>query len=275
MSTGTVLRWGEMWTTLRALASERPRILWSYVVAGVLIPWLFFFIFPQSNMRGFGAFLLNGGWYSAETPWTIVSMFMIAFVGIGAFVFAAWNALLAETRDEVSGEIMFGFVNSLLSSIVAFALSIFMFLGYAWLVVLVFGDIRQLSLPVQGIIQLMIFATFLFFLVRFCLTGPAMAAEGSINPFFGLKRSWQLTAGHVGKVMLIIGPLYTLAWVLIGLFMSVALAVLMATDGSSWHDKALSAGWLWIEMMLVLTAILVPAAIYRTIRPAVDTGVFE
>jgi hypothetical protein len=274
MSAGTVLRWGEIWATLTALASERPRALFGYLAAGVLIPWMFFFIFPQSNMRGFAAFMLNDGWYSAETPWTIVSMFLIAFVAIGGFIFAAWSALLVETRDAMSGEILTGFVNSLLASIVALVIFALLIGGLSAVIGFTLGNAQMLALPVQIVLQLLVLAVLLFFLSRWCLAGPAMAAEGSINPLYGLTRSWALTRGHVGKILMIVGPLYLLASFAIGLFVGLALSILMATDGSTWHDNALSAGWLAIETALVLAIILIPAALYRAIRPAVDTEVF-
>lgn len=271
MGSGTVLRWGELWASLSDLIQSRPRPLFGYAVAGVLIPWLFFFIFPQSNMRGFAAFLLNNGWYSAETPWTIVSMFLIAIVGIGGFVFAAWSALLSETRDAVSGEILTGFVNALLAFFVTFAvLAVFAFTtGFIGV---------QLRLAMPGVPNWLISTPFTLLLIailaRLCLAGPAMAAEGSINPIHGLRRSWELTRGHFGKLMLVVGPLYVLALAVIALFIGVGLALLMASDGTGWHDRALSAVWLMIELALVLVVILVPAALYRTIRPAVAPDVF-
>lgn len=274
MAVGTVLRFGEIWAAVGDLLSERRRALLGYLAAAVIIPWLFFFIFPQSNMRGFAAFFLNNGWYSAETPWTILSMFVIATVLIGAFVFAAWSALLAETRDELSGEVMAGFVNALLSCIVAFILFIVLMGGLSLLLSAVVGDATQLPLPAQIGLQLGIFLLFLFVFARLSLAGPVMAAEGSINPLHGLTRSWALTSGHAGKIMLIIGPVYTLTWLLIGLFLGVAVAVLMATDGTTWHDHALSAVWLTLEAGIILAVILIPAALYRALRPAVDTEVF-
>jgi hypothetical protein len=275
MAAETVLRFGDIMRTMSDLLRERKQALFAYLAAAVFLPWSFFFIFPQSNMRGFGAFFLNvGGWYSPETPWTIASMFMIAFVLMGAFVFAAWSALLAENRDEVSGEVMAGFVNSLLSSVVAFAIFLLLSIGFGLLLTTLIDPLTLLNPWMALATQLPMFLVYMFLLSRFCLAGPVMAAENSINPFTGLMRSWQLTAGHSGKVMLIIAPLYVLATGSVGVFLGIAILVLTSTDGTTWHDNGLSAGWLVIQTLLVLTAIIVPAAIYRAIRPAVNTEVF-
>lgn len=275
MSGTTILRLGDAWREVSALLAERRRAIIIYLVAAVLIPYALFFIFPQSSMRGFGAFLLNNAWYSAETPFTIVSMFLIAFWAIGAFVFAAWNAMLVETRDEVAGEVMTGLVASLLSCFVMVG----MFILFTVLATVATAPLRmfapQNSIAVLIITQLIMLLILFWMLSRFILAGPAMAALGSINPLTGLAASWRMTRPHVAKIMAVIAPLYIIAFVLVAVFIGVAIAVLRATDGTTWHDNALSAGWLALELALILIAMLLPAGLYRAIRPMVDTSIFE
>lgn len=278
MSAGTVLRWGEVWLAFRAIVNERPKALLGYLAAAVLIPWLFFYLYPQSNMRGFGALALND--YNITTPETgrtAIGMFVIAFVMMAAFIFAAWSALLTEVRDEISGELMAGFVNALLSSLVIFMIVALLIFGPS----IILGIALRASpnpTPAASLLvsltPLSVLLMAMLLLARLGLTGPVMAAEGSINPFFGLKRSWQLTRGHFGKMLLVITPIYLFFVIAIALFLAIAGAVLSATDGTTWHDNALSAGWLAVQTLLVFSIIVVPAALYRAIRPAINTEVF-
>jgi hypothetical protein len=270
------LRFGEVGAQLSALFSEQRRAVLGYLCAAVFIPYLLFFIFPQSNMRGFGAFFLNvGAWYSAETPWTIVSMFMIAIWGITGFIFCAWTAMLTPEREAVSSEVMNGLVTALLFCLVWMVINILFAIAIP-LTGLVAESVLATQNPVMAwtIIGLYTLA-YIWLLSRLCLSGPVMAAEGSINPFRGLTQSWRLTRGHWWKIAILIGPLHIIAMVTLTVFLAAATAVLMQTDGTTWHDRALSGTWLAMELIGVALLIFLPAALYRAIQPSIDTAVFD
>jgi hypothetical protein len=275
-STGTVLRFGDIGRRLSELFNERRGAVLGYWLAAVLIPYLLFFIFPQSNMRGFGAFLLNvGAWYSAETPWTIASMFMIAIWGITAFVFCAWSAMLTEVRDEIAGEVMSGLVAALLFSAVWTVINTLSLIMFGLIAYVIELGVSVSDAVFGWLVTGLFTAFYIWLLSRLCLAGPVMAAEGSLNPFRGLGESWRLTSGHWPKVAAIIGPLYLLVFGTCLIFVAIAVIVLMQTDGTTWHDRALSGSWLIIEFIAVGFLILIPAALYRAIRPAVDMSVFD
>jgi hypothetical protein len=248
------LRFGALWHAIAALMSEQRKPLLGYLAAAIIVPYLFFAIFPQASMRGFGALLFNRGMlYSAETP---------------------MSAVLADSRDEMTTEVMTGAIVALLVVPIAAAVTVATLIAIPLIVQLMVGSMT----PSSGLERTVVLSSLLMVgivLTRFILAGPIMAARGSINPFLGLIESWRMTRGRVGKLLLVVLPIYSIALAILLIFFAIAALVLMATEGSTWHDTALSGGWLLIEAGLLAVAMLLPAALYRTLAPSLDPDIFS
>jgi hypothetical protein len=271
------LRLGAALTESRALFGERWKAVVGYLAAAVIVPFLFFSAYPQATMRGFASLTLNqGAFYSQSTPFTILFLFLGSFFIMGAFVFCAWSALLTETRDEIAGEVMNGFVSALLACFVAMVIYIASSIPFSIPIFLIGNNASEsVIVAISLILQLLSFAATLFLLARFGLAGPAMAATGSINPIAGLAQSWRMTSGNILKMLLVVAPFYIVAWVVTIGFAAIAIAVLINSDGTTWHDNALSGAWIVIEIVVLLAIILLPAGIYRSLQGHVRADVFE
>ena len=57
------------------------------------------------------------------------------------------------------------------------------------------------SIGLGILIGLALLVGILWLFARFCLTGAAMADAATINPLFGLRQSWQLTAPHQWSIL--------------------------------------------------------------------------
>ena len=266
--------------------SANPRIILPYLALAVILPFMVFSFFPQASMRNFLALTVNSSTYLVDgSPWTILSIFLVAGFTIAAVLFAAWQALLAESRDGMVGELMFGFVAALLSMLVA----VMIYLVWSILIALVIGAVSgfyavgaSAGEPVDPqqvgattlILVLLLSIPLLWLNARLSLAGPAMAASGSINPFAGLAQSWRMTAPAQWRILF-----YLLAFQILGLALVVGVfvgttALIVGSDGTGWHDRAVTGAWLITTLALVALFVAVPLGLYRALRSEVDSDVF-
>lgn len=267
--------------------TANPRIVLPYLALAVILPFMVFGFFPQASMRNFLALTVNPGTYLADgSPLTILSIFMVAGFSIAAVLFACWQALLAESRDGMVGELMYGVVAALLSMFVV----VVIYVVWSILFTLAFGALGAamgISLAMtdpgnaarMGAVSLIVMFALLLPLLwlnaRLCLAGPAMAASGSINPFSGLAQSWRMTGQAQWRILFYLLAFQILGFALvIGVFVG-ATALIVASDGTSWHDRAVTAAWLLTTLALVALFIAVPLGLYRALRSDVDSTVFD
>ena len=262
--------------------SGNPRIVLPYLAMAVILPFMVFGFFPQASMRNFLALTVNQGTYLVDgSPLTILSIFLVAGFTIAAVLFAAWQALLSESRDGMVGELMYGFVAALLAMVVAVVI-------YGiWSSLLAFPIVVAARLSMAGItadegqiglaavaLMMLLSPTLLWLNARLCLAGPAMAVSGSINPFAGLTQSWRMTAPVQWRILF-----YLLAFQILGLALVVGVfvgttALIVGSDGTGWHDRAVTGAWLMTTLALVALFIAVPLGLYRALRSEVDSDVF-
>lgn len=259
--------------------SANPRIILPYLALAVILPFMVFSFFPQASMRNFLALTVNSGTYLVDgSPWTILSIFLVAGFTIAAVLFAAWQALLAESRDGMVGELMFGFVAALLAMLVAVVLLVIPTVLVSLIVIVVTGVASpaptDLIAATNIAISLGFYAAMLWLNARLSLAGPVMAASGSINPFAGLAQSWRMTAPAQWRILF-----YLLAFQILGLALVVGVfvgttALIVGSDGTGWHDRAVTGAWLMTTLALVALFVAVPLGLYRALRSEVDSDVF-
>lgn len=267
--------------------TANPRIVLPYLAMAVILPFMVFSFFPQASMRNFLALTVNPGTYLVDgSPLTILSIFLVAGFTIAAALFAAWQALLAESRDGMVGELMFGFVAALLSMLVTVVIyvmwSILFSLAFAAVGAasgMGFAPTDPASMARLGAISVLIMlvalAPLLWLNARLCLAGPAMAASGSINPFAGLAQSWRMTAPAQWRILFYLLAFQILGFALVmGVFVGTT-ALIVGSDGTSWHDRAVTGAWLLTTLALVALFIAVPLGLYRALRSDVDSTVFD
>lgn len=271
---------------LRSLTAN-PRILLPYLALSVILPFMVFSFFPQASMRNFLALLANSNTYLVDgSPLTILSIFLVAGFTIAAVLFACWQALLADSRDGIVGELMYGFVAALLSLLVALVIYL------VWSVLLSFalvtlGAAMGASLAVTDpgsaprlgaamlASMLLLSLPMLWLNARLCLAGPAMASTGSINPFTGLARSWQATAPAQWRIVFTLLLLQIVGLILFSAIFAGTTALIIGSDGTSWHDWVVTLAWLLTTALFFCLYVAVPIGLWRSLQPTVDSEVFS
>lgn len=276
---------GAMGAGVRTLTAN-PRIVLPYLALAVLLPFLVFGAFPQASMRTFLALALNPGTYLVDgSPLTIASIFFVAAMTMAAMLFACWHALLAQSRDGFVGEIMYGIVASLLSMLVAagiwlvwtvvcsFTIGIALGFSGAGIDAMTAETVALAGKVALGAI-LLLSLPMLWLNARLCLSGPAMAAASSINPFAGLARSWQATAHAQWRILLYLLALQIAGTILFVAMFALTTSLIMAGDGTGWHDWAVSALWALFLAISFAMQIAVPTGLWRALNPAIDSEIF-
>jgi ABC-type multidrug transport system fused ATPase/permease subunit len=117
-----------------------------------------------------------------------------------------------------------------------------------------------------GVIVLLAFAAgiaLVYFGVRLGLLGPVIAVEGQRNPLAAIQRSWALTKGNVGRILLffvLLGLAFAIVIGLIMLVFGVVLALVLGGEGARIGAALLSA---LFSAAAQLYFIAVLAAIHR------------
>lgn len=266
--------------------TANPRIVLPYLALSAILPFFVFSAFPQASMRNFLALSVNPGTYLVDgSPLTIISIFLVAGFSIAAMLFAAWQALLAESRDGLVGEIMYGVVAALLALLVAMVI----YMAWSIVITLVMGAVggfyavgasagapvnpQQVGLTVISL-MLLLYLPMLWLNARLCLAGPAMASTGSINPFSGLAQSWRATGRAQWRILFYLLAFQILGFaLLVGVFAGTT-ALIVGSDGTGWHDTVVTVAWLVTTVIIVSLYIAVPLGLWRALQSEVDSDIF-
>lgn len=259
----------------------------TYLGMAVVIPFLLFSIHDGSNFRTFMALIIDRGVFiaSSETPWTILSLFLFSAIALGSVAFAWWNAMLTPSRDGVVGEVMYGLVAGLICAFVAGVIYFMINIPFAILTTVVGVSIAGmagsfpggaasggLALLLLGFVQLLIL---LWFAARLSMTGPAMAAAGSINPFPAIARSWRLTGQAQWRIFAYLLLFQLFGFVAVTVFIGVAAGMITGTTDFGWQDRVITAGWLMLEFALMALFLAVSGGLYRELASDTDVSAFE
>jgi hypothetical protein len=259
----------------------------TYLALALTIPFLLFSIHDGSNFRTFLALIVDQGVFaaSAATPWTILSLFLFSTIAYLGVSFAWWNAVLPASRDGVIGEVMYGLVAALISAIVSVMIYLLINLPIAVVTLFVVGFMSGFgpgssAMAMTGSLALMLlnFAQLLLLLwvaARLSMTGPAMAATGSLNPFPALARSWRLTGQAQWRVFLYLLLFQLISFVALIVFVSAAAGLIMGTYDFGWQDRVVTLGWMLLELVLMALHLIVSGGLYRELATDTDVSAFE
>lgn len=262
------------------------RLAATYLAMAIILPFLLFSIHDGSNFRTFLALLTDWRVASAssETPWTILSLFLFSAIALGSVAMACWNAILTPSRDGVIGEVMFGFVAGLICTFVAaliyIAINLPAMIGQ---VVLAMAVSDMPASPAQFAVNravavgiaMITLGFFLWVNARLCMTGPVMAAAGSLNPFPALARSWRLTAPAQWRILFFLLLFQIISFAILFAFVVGATMLMRGTADFGWQDRAISIGWIAVELTVMTLFLIVSTGLYRALVGETDISVFE
>jgi hypothetical protein len=262
----------------KALLVQDRAALALYLAFGVLVPFLLHSSEPAISLRALVAVTAGSGFFGGSLTGP---MYLFAIMGVvwTAAQFALWNALLPDLREGPIGEIMYGLVAGF-AFLICYLVITFLIalvpaaaLGFALAPVTLSGPGGAMAASgIQTIVNLAITA---FVGSRLWLTGPIMAAAGSMNPVPALMQSWRRTGPARGKLfllyflLLIIGGL-----VAAGMFVGHTAIIFADPRAEGYGETAMAAGWLvfWLAMFIVQT--ILAAGLYRASSEGAAAEVF-
>lgn len=116
---------------------------------------------------------------------------------------------------------------------------------------------------VAGVAAVITFSALLYISIRVILVMPAIAVEGIRNPLLALQRSWALTRGNAGRIMLFLLLLMLAVAVIntvVSLVLGLVLALILGTKGAGIAVAVVSSAIGAIFALYLYTAL---AAIHR------------
>lgn len=210
---------------------------------------------------------------------------VILFVGL----IVLFGVLMSQASVTVGAILFIATMMLLLSAIytaMAALVAVGMFLML--LLMLAFGATMNAIDPGMGlgegggavavVIGLGLAVLLLWLSARFCCVAPAMADRRSLNLALGFGESWRLTAEHQWRIM---GYLALLGIVLVVILFVLSIVVgagMVAGMGGGGGPPQVGAGAMILGLLFGIPfaylVVLVPAGIYRELRPAAPAEVF-
>lgn len=263
------------WQQATAAIRANREVLLALSGVFFLLPSLAFsLLFPQptppSGMDEQAAASFAIQYYSAVLPFAVPVAILQA-----AGTLALLTLLTDRTRPTVGEAIRTGFI-----ALVPYIFSqILVALGYGLtggLTLTVLGLTG--SNAVVGVGLAALFAGIIYIYIRTSLTAPVVAVEGVRNPIAALSRSWALTRGHAGRI-LVFYALVLLAFVIVlmvvtslsGLLLALLLPAKLAAIVSAVITSALGAS-------MALTIVAIVAAVHAQLageRPETIGAAFD
>lgn len=252
----------------------------TYLVMAIIIPLLFFSVHDLSNFRAFYALATDSRVFVATTGsiWTIASLFLFSLIALNAVAMAAWNAMLASSRDGVIGEVMYGLIAGIISFFVAAIIYVAINLPFSLINLVVgmaAGAGTVATISTTAVVGLANLALLLWFNARLSMTGPTMAAMGSLNPFPAMVQSWQITGQAQWRVIALLFVCQIIGFVALTMFLTGAVLLIQDTYDYGWQDRVITAGWLIVELGLAALFLIVSTGLYLELTDRVDAAVFE
>jgi hypothetical protein len=262
----------------KALLVQDRAALALYLALGVLVPYLLHAGEPTISLRALVAVTAGGGFFGGSLTGPMY-LFAIMAVVWTAGQFAMWNALLPDLREGPVGEIIYGLVAGVAFLICYIAITALVAvlpaiaLGFALMPVTLPGPTGAMAASgIQAAVNLAIGA---FIGSRLWLTGPIMAAEGSMNPLPALFESWRRTAPARGKLFL----LYFLLQIIGGLVFAGLLTghtAIIVSDplAEGYGETAMAVAWLIFWLVVFIVQTFLAAGLFRASREGSSFEVF-
>lgn len=251
----------QAWTDAAALVRANANVLWALAGVFFVLPAVVFaLLYPQPEPvpgADLKAMLAQfEATYAGALPVMLISV-LVQTVG----TLTVLTLFSDRSRPTVAEAIKLG-AGGVLTFIGAQLMLVFAIL----LLAVVLGIVISASGSNMGVAALILLAAaagFIYFGTRFGLMAPVIAVEGQRNPLTVLQRSWALTQGNVGRILVLFILLGIVFLIVIGLIMLVigaALAVTLAGEPAR-VIAAFASAMLGAAAQLYLIA--VQAAIHR------------
>jgi hypothetical protein len=253
-----------------ALLVQDKGALALYLALGVLVPFLMHGAEPTLSLRALVAVNAGGGFFGGSLAGPLYLFAIVALIWTAA-QFALWNALLPDLREGPAGELIFGFVAGAAFLICYVVLTVLVALLPAMALALALSPIA-LTGPTGAVASTIIqtaanVAISAFIGSRLWLTGPIMAAEGSMNPLPALMQSWRRTARARGKLF----GLYLLLQIVGGAVFAALItghtAIILGDPTAQGYGEmamAMAAAWLGFWLVVFVVQSFLAAGLYRS-----------
>lgn len=188
-----------VWQDASALVSANRDVLLAvagvfFVLPALTVAWLFPTpdIDPEANPRAVLAVALEH--FREIAPWQALSG-VAAAIGVLALL-----VLMTDRNRPTVGAAIGEGLRGVLSYIAISILSAMIFMVLILLVVLVAGSTGSVAIAV--LLGLLATAATIYLMLRWNQAVPVIAIERVRNPITALQRSWQLTEGNAGRILL-------------------------------------------------------------------------
>ena len=251
----------------KSLLGEGRSALALYLALGVVVPFLMHSAEPTLSLRALIAVTAGGGFFGGSLAGPIYLFAIMALIWTAA-QFALWNALLPDLREGPAGELIFGFVAGFAFLICFLVINFLvaglpaMLIGFALTPLTLSGQTGAIA---SAVIQMLInLAVAGVIGSRLWLTGPIMAAEGSMNPLPALIESWRRTRTARGKLFAL--------YLLLQLIGGAAFAALIGGHSAiifgdpmaqGYGETAMAVAWLGFWLILFVVQTMVAAGLFR------------
>ncbi len=274
---------GEAWSQAIAFISENIKTMLIVIVGTIAIGWVINLLvfggiagqsdFAQTMMSNQG----NPAAVFAALGGGVLIASLVQYIISSASYFLTWRVGL--TQQDAAGSIGYALGAGALWFLV-FAIG---FIVYLVLVGIVFGLVgvagaasvagpgSAAGFGLIGSLLVLLFALLSCWIIaRFSVAGPAMAAAGSMNPFYGLGTSWSLTGPSQWRVFgyfLLLGIVAMVILFVVGLIFGGAMMGMMGAGagGGSFLMMMITGVVIGVPMTMILMAI--PAGVYRALVP--------
>ncbi|MBU6268043.1 MAG: glycerophosphoryl diester phosphodiesterase membrane domain-containing protein [Sphingomonadales bacterium] len=236
-----------------AIAANRDMLL---ALAGVffMLPWLaFMLLVPQTEIKpGMAPAQIQAATqqFMAQAMPYLMGLLLVETCG----VLAVLTLCNDHSRPTVGEAIRRGALGVLpyIGAMLLFVIGLMLVIG-----VLGVGLARGGSAGGALLVALM-FALMFYGQVRMVMVAPAIAIEHCYQPWRLVRRSWQLTRGNVGRVMLFLGLLVLAYWVVMSVVALIvgSLATLVAGQQASHIAEAVVSATVMGLFQLLMTSVM-------------------
>lgn len=212
------------WREAVTLVSANRDLLWALAGVFFILPnFAFSIVFPQPEpkpgMTPEQLFAMLGEYYAAVWPW-LLAMIVIQLLG----TLTVLTLFADRTRPTVAEAIRIG-AGGIVTLLLAQLLAGLGMMAIALTIILLAA---LTGVQAMALIAVTLTVAALFYItVRTILLSPIVGVDGERNPVAALRRSWALTRGIAGRMMLFFALIGLALLVVIGLIM-VVLGTLLA-----------------------------------------------
>lgn len=200
------------WSEATKLVSGNRDVLWAVAGVFLVLPALAVTLLappPEAPAGAEPEALLNlfSAYYTQAAPW-LLGMAVLQIIGTLTML-----ALFTDRARPTVGEALQLGLRGLLPAILAQILAGMAFFLAAVVPITLAGLTGSAALTTLVVLGCV--AGLIWLAVRISMIAPVVMVEGQRNPVAVLRRSWELTAGNVGRLLLFYALLFVGFWVVI------------------------------------------------------------